>query len=47
MGGGKTKDEIENLMALCRRCHIEYGDKKEHKEFLKEKHDACLERKHR
>jgi len=47
MGGGKTKDTIENLMALCRGCHVEYGDKKDHKEFLKKKHDACLERKHR
>ena len=26
MGGSKTKDYIENLQALCRGCHIEYGD---------------------
>lgn len=26
MGGSKNKDRIENLMALCRNCHIDYGD---------------------
>jgi hypothetical protein len=34
MGGTKTKDTIENLMALCRKHHIEYGDKKQHMDFL-------------
>jgi 5-methylcytosine-specific restriction endonuclease McrA len=38
MGGSKTKDVITNLQALCRACHVEMGDKKQHKEFLKEKH---------
>jgi 5-methylcytosine-specific restriction endonuclease McrA len=38
MGGSKTADVIENLMGLCRSCHIEYGDKKQHKEFLMSKH---------
>jgi 5-methylcytosine-specific restriction endonuclease McrA len=38
MGGSKTADVIENLMGLCRKCHIEYGDKKQHKEFLMSKH---------
>ena len=38
MGGSKTADVIENLMGLCRKCHIEYGDKKQYKEFLKEIH---------
>lgn len=42
MGGSKTKDVIENLQALCRECHIKYGDKKEYKEFLKEKHEEKL-----
>ncbi len=23
MGGSKTKDYIENLMAMCRKCHHE------------------------
>jgi 5-methylcytosine-specific restriction endonuclease McrA len=38
MGGSKTADVIENLMGLCRSCHIEYGDKKQYKEFLKDIH---------
>ena len=38
MGGSKDKDTIENIMALCRQHHIEYGDKKQYKEFLKEIH---------
>jgi len=42
MGGGKGKDEIENLMALCRECHVEYGDKKQHLDFLMMKHAARI-----
>jgi 5-methylcytosine-specific restriction endonuclease McrA len=38
MGGSKIKDVITNLQALCRACHIEMGDKKQYKEFLKDKH---------
>lgn len=38
MGGSKTKDEIQNLMALCRKCHEDYGDKKEHMDMLMMKH---------
>jgi hypothetical protein len=38
MGGSKEKDNIENLMAVCRSCHIKYGDKKNYIDFLKEKH---------
>lgn len=38
MGGSTLKDNIENIMAVCRSCHLEYGDKKEHIEFLREKH---------
>jgi hypothetical protein len=40
MGGdpqGK-KDVIENLMAVCRKCHEEYGDVPEYKERLKTAH---------
>jgi len=44
MGGSKTKDVIENLMALCRSCHIEYGDKKQFINFLKQKHNGTLRR---
>ena len=42
MGSSKTKDKIENLMAVCRECHLEYGDKKQHIEFLKTKHNERL-----
>lgn len=38
MGGSKTKDVIENLMGLCRTCHVKYGDKVRYYEFLREKH---------
>lgn len=37
----KRKDlenDITNLMAVCRNCHVEYGDKKQHLEFLKQVH---------
>ena len=44
MGGSKEKDKIENLMGLCRKCHLEYGDKKQHIDFLKEKHSDRLKR---
>jgi len=37
MGGNPNgdKDVPENLQALCRGCHVKYGDKKQHMEFLK------------
>lgn len=38
MGGTKEKDSIVNLMAMTREEHIYYGDKKQYKEFLREKH---------
>ena len=38
MGGSKTKDVIENLMGLCRKDHILFGDKKQWTEYLKMKH---------
>ena len=42
MGGSDTKDNIENLMALCRGHHIAYGDKKQHKEMLIEVHNNFM-----
>lgn len=42
MGGTKKVDTIENLMALCRYCHVVMGDTKTHMEFLKEKHKDKL-----
>jgi 5-methylcytosine-specific restriction endonuclease McrA len=44
MGGSNTKDTIENLMALCRECHIETGDKKQYKGLLKATHIAYMRR---
>ena len=44
MGGTKEADTIDNLMAVCRECHVKYGDKKEHKEFLKEVHNDKKQR---
>jgi len=40
--GGTEKDEIENLMAVCRRCHIQYGDKKDYMDYLIEVHNHKL-----
>lgn len=37
-GGTKTEDRIENLIGLTREEHLEYGDKKQHMEFLYRKH---------
>lgn len=42
MGGTKESDNIKNLMALCRECHLKYGDKKQYLEFLKEAHNEKL-----
>jgi 5-methylcytosine-specific restriction endonuclease McrA len=40
--GGTNQDKIENLMSLCRKCHIEKGDKKQFKEELKTIHNKLL-----
>lgn len=40
MGGTKKEESIDNLMALCRECHIEYGDKKDWIDYLKDKHNV-------
>ena len=47
MGGNPTgnKDVIENLMAVCRYCHIEYGDKIQHKDYLKQVHSKAIGRR--
>lgn len=44
MGGSKKSDTIENLMALCRPCHVEYGDKKQYIDNLKAVHQKKLNR---
>jgi ribosome-binding protein aMBF1 (putative translation factor) len=38
MGATDQINIIENLMAVCRECHIKYGDKKEHLEYLQRIH---------
>lgn len=38
MGGSKSADHISNLMAVCRICHIKFGDLKQYMDFLKETH---------
>jgi len=43
MGGRKDADNPSNLMALCRQCHMEYGDKKQHKARLQAIHDIVME----
>ena len=42
MGGSKEADAIDNLMALCREDHIKFGDKKQYKDFLKQKHQEKM-----
>jgi len=40
MGGNPSgdKDVIENLMAVCKKCHIIYGDVPNKKDWLKQIH---------
>ena len=45
MGGSKYADKIENLMAVCRSCHIEYGDKTRYFELLLNAHKIKLDGK--
>lgn len=42
MGGTGTKDTIENLMALCRTCHVKYGDKKKFIDILQDIHNEQI-----
>jgi 5-methylcytosine-specific restriction endonuclease McrA len=45
--GGSEKDKIENLMALCRSCHIKYGDKKHYLDMLNQRHKLKINRKNK
>ena len=42
MGGSNNADDIHNLMALCRQCHIDYGDKKQYKIQLQDVHNKTI-----
>jgi hypothetical protein len=42
MGGNPNADALENLMAVCRRCHDQYGDVPEYKEYLTNLHMAAI-----
>lgn len=37
-GGSKTKDYLTNLMALCRKCHLDAEARKMPREKLQERH---------
>jgi hypothetical protein len=39
MGGSSGANDINNLMAVCRECHINYGDKKQFIDFLTQIHE--------
>jgi hypothetical protein len=36
------KDEICNLMAMCRSCHLETGDKKADRKWLFRRHEQVM-----
>lgn len=44
MGGTNAAEDINNLMAVCRACHVEYGDKKKYIEFLNTKHQNFIKK---
>jgi len=44
MGGSKHADTIDNLMALCRKHHEMYGDRKQWKDWLQKVHDLKIKR---
>ena len=44
MGGSKSKDHIDNLMALCRSCHNRFGDVTSLKDKLREIHRKVMDR---
>ena len=46
MGGTAQPDDINNLMALCRECHHEYGDIKALKPMLTHIHQLIIKHYH-
>jgi 5-methylcytosine-specific restriction endonuclease McrA len=45
MGGSKSADVIENLMAVCRKCHETFGDRTDLKSWMQQVHDEFTSRK--
>ena len=41
-GGANDKDRIENLMAVCRSCHVDHGDVPEKVQWLKDIHEQRM-----
>lgn len=44
IGGTTAVEDINNLMGLCREHHLEYGDKKQWKEFLQIVHEKFIKK---
>jgi hypothetical protein len=42
MGGSKTRDVIDNLMALCRTDHERYGDIEAYRDYLSVAHSVFM-----
>jgi hypothetical protein len=47
MGGSKSADVIENLMAVCRKCHDIFGDRTDLKDWLTKVHQEFMMRRHK
>jgi len=43
MGGSKTADTIDNLMAVCRKCHDTFGDRTDLKDWLRQVHTEFIQ----
>ena len=43
----KLENDINNLMALCRKCHEDFGDKKQHRQYLQKIHDEEIIKKYK
>lgn len=39
----EEQDKVENVMALCRLCHVRYGQNKRYNDFLQELHNKTIE----
>lgn len=38
----KLENDICNIMAVCRSCHDKFGDKKQHRDYLQNKHNEKI-----